>query len=291
MLTYQNIKNTIEDPTHTVRGIDIFNSFGNKIHIKTTDVLKKKGKIFYAKDLDKLLKKIFDSGNGKFKHLKIRFYKSNGSTWKEPKEIIIYPDDIMQHSDTPKQPTQSIQQPYQQNTQPADPFAEVMQAMSGGIGMNGLGMNAPEMIYRFRDYPEVKKKLEKTEQKLEKCQENCKKLEKEKQDLQLDLKLRDIKENGKSFLESPVFTAIEKLAPNIVEKAIEQSGQTAPGMNAPLPPLNSQVKQQLCNMISNLDDESAAYVLKILNLLINNQNFNDDLTKLLQTYTDEPATN
>ena len=290
MLTYQHIKNTIEDPTHTVRGIDIFNSFGNKIQIDTTEVLKKKGKIFYAKDLDKLLSEVFASGNGKFDHLKIRFYKSNGSTWKEPQELIIYPDDIMQHATHQQQPAQSIQQPYQSANQPTNPFAEAIAIMTGGVGMNG-GMNAPQMIYRMQDYPKLEKKLEETKSELKTCNENNRKLEKQVADLKLDLKLIDIKANSKSFWDSPLFDTIKEMAPSIVEKAIEQYGQAATGMNAPLPPLNRQVKQQLCNAVREMDDDSIAYILQIINLLINNQDFNNDLTNLLQTYTDEPAAN
>ncbi len=284
MITYEQIKNAIEDPTFTTRGIDIYNSYGHKMQISGNDILKKKGKIFYAKNLDKVLHNVFSKGN--FDFLKLIFYKSNGTTWKDGRELIIYKEDLTQHPATTTQPMQHNEQPMQHNSQPAtNDFSNLLNMLNMG-GMNAPGMNAPELIYRYKDYPEVKKERDIYKDKLEKCKEDCKKIEKEKEKLELDLKLRDIKADSKSFWESPFFETLKDLAPGIVEKAMIQSQQIDgnAGMNAPAA-INSPVKQQFCAVIQDLDETHVAYLNNIINLLMNNPQFSQELSMLVKKYS------
>jgi len=246
--TINEIKEIISNPAQNTRAIDIITPFGRKLHRKLT----------YIEDLDNFLKKIFE--NPEYNYLNIKFYRKNGSSWKELATIQVDRQQTATETQAPIQQTEQI------------PFMQ---------GMN-FGMNDPISIVKIATFDEVKQEAKKFKEKYENLKEKF-------DDLKFKLRAFELEQNKKSFWESDAFKSIAETIPDLVGEVKKKANETAIGLNQPQ---LSQVKQNLINAIQQNDDNAAQFILNIIELLSVNQQFVNEVTELMKKYqTNEQGTN
>ncbi|NPA44698.1 MAG: hypothetical protein GXO49_04120 [Chlorobi bacterium] len=207
-LTYKEIKSAIEDKHYIMRGVDFISPYGNKITIEDSDAVFKIGKLVYYPNLDRLIEKIQREYG--YDKILLKYYKSNGTTWKSPKTVEVNMLPQMQQNQIAMQPNneQIPQAPQMHQT----------------YGMNGSGMNAPENIYKIFRFDEVNAERKELKKKYEECKEAKSKLE-------IDIKLLKAEQDKKSIWESPAIEKISEMVPGIISKVASE--QQTVGLNNP----------------------------------------------------------